>query len=813
MTDLRSRIAAALADRYAIEHELGSGGTALVYRARDLKHGRTVAVKVLRPELAASVGPERFLREIRIAAGLTHPHILSVHDSGEAGGLLYFVMPYVEGESLRARLAREGPLPLEDALRIAREVADALAYAHSQGVVHRDIKPGNILLVGGHAVVADFGIAVATGAQSESLTELGFAIGTPAYMSPEQAEGRAPVDGRSDLYSLGCVLFEMLTGRPPYPGPTPGAVLLRHSADPVPSVRAARASVPVQLDRAVTRALAKLPADRFSSAVQLAEALEPAAPAKDGAGPRPVRRALAGAGVAVAALGALLLLARTRPWERASAPVAPRIAIALLPFAERGGGPVPPAPSGAPYHVQLGQALEWLPDVDAIDGRALLPEGGAGDAVASAVFRRIARLGARYAVLGEVERGPAITRLTLTLYEPGTGARVARIADSAMPGDLDRTMSRLAAASVRAFGERDSATFRVYRRLAGATTSAAALGRLVSGQRRFWAGDYDGAAEAFRAAIAADTACALAYHRLGVAEEWRHDFGAALAAVRAGLERRGAMDPRWVPLLEGQRYYLLGQGDSAIARFQDVVLEQRDAVDAWYGLGESLFHYGPYTGHSRDDARATLARAAEVDSTFFPDYDHLVDLALDAGDRAGALRYLARIRADDPKRPSREVAVALRFGDRAGRKAALERARRLDRQGTSQVAALWLRGAFDPATADTLAQALAAASTAPDDRRRAGQLRLVALAAQDRWPAALDAWRRSAERADFDPYIVLAYLSGARADSLAAPMLEWAHRLVAEGRAPDFTHPPWDDGQQAFMALTQRALLRGDSAE
>jgi serine/threonine protein kinase len=250
VTDPLVLLAAALEGRYVIEREIGSGGTAVVFRARDLRHQRLVAIKVLRPELARSLGTDRFLREIRIAASLTHPHILPVHDSGEAAELLYYVMPYVEGESLRSRLVREGALPLDDALRIAREVADALSYAHSRGVVHRDIKPGNILLVGGHAVVADFGIATATdiGMDDETLTSPGLVIGTPAYMSPEQGRGEALVDGRSDLYSLGCVLYEMLAGRPPFTGPSAQAVLAHHSQDTPEPLHSRRPSVPVEVE-------------------------------------------------------------------------------------------------------------------------------------------------------------------------------------------------------------------------------------------------------------------------------------------------------------------------------------------------------------------------------------------------------------------------------------------------------------------------------------------------------------------------------------------------------------------------------------
>ena len=264
----------ALADRYAIERELGSGGMAIVYLAEDLKHHRKVAVKVLRPELTAALGAERFLREIEIAARLQHPHILPLHDSGAAQGLLYYVMPYVEGDSLRDRLNRETQLPLEDALQIAREVADALGYAHSHDVIHRDIKPENVLLSGGHAVVADFGIARAiSAAGGEQLTQTGLAIGTPAYMSPEQAMGKAQLDARSDIYSLGCLLYEMLAGEPPFNEPSAEAIIARRLTESPPAVSAVRNTVPDPVEQAVTKALARLPADRFTTAAQFAEAL------------------------------------------------------------------------------------------------------------------------------------------------------------------------------------------------------------------------------------------------------------------------------------------------------------------------------------------------------------------------------------------------------------------------------------------------------------------------------------------------------------------------------------------------------------
>lgn len=279
MPDLSQRLQDALADRYRIERELGRGGMARVYLAEDLKHHRRVAIKVLDPEVAAAIGPERFLREIETVAQLTHPHILPLHDSGVADGLLFYVMPYVEGESLRDRLIREKQLPIDDALRIAREVADALSYAHSHGVVHRDVKPENILLESGHAVVADFGIARAVAvAGGATLTGTGIAVGTPAYMSPEQASGSPDLDGRSDLYSLGCMLYEMLAGQPPFTGPTVESLMHQHLNVTPRRVTDLRPSVDRVTCDILARTLAKTPPDRFATAADFARALENAIP-------------------------------------------------------------------------------------------------------------------------------------------------------------------------------------------------------------------------------------------------------------------------------------------------------------------------------------------------------------------------------------------------------------------------------------------------------------------------------------------------------------------------------------------------------
>jgi serine/threonine-protein kinase len=271
MTTLQQQLASGLTGRYTLERELGQGGMAVVFLAQDLRHDRKVALKVLRPDLSAAIGADRFLREIKLAAGLTHPHILPVYDSGDAGGLLFYVMPSMEGRSLRDRLQRERQLPLSEALTVTREVASALDYAHRHQVVHRDIKPENILLHEGSAMVADFGIGKALSADS-SITQTGMVVGTPTYMSPEQASGAADVDGRADLYSLACVLFEMLTGEPPFTGATAQAIIAKRFISPIPRVRVTR-DVPEAVDDALTRALARTPVDRFPTAAQFADAL------------------------------------------------------------------------------------------------------------------------------------------------------------------------------------------------------------------------------------------------------------------------------------------------------------------------------------------------------------------------------------------------------------------------------------------------------------------------------------------------------------------------------------------------------------
>ena len=473
MIDLRDDLVAALAGRYDIERELGHGGMAIVYLARDVRHGRHVAVKVLRPELATTLGAERFLREINIAARLTHPNILALHDSGEAAGLLYFVMPYVEGETLRDRLDREHQLPIEEALSITRQVGLALDHAHEHGVIHRDIKPENILLVGDHVLVADFGLGRALHrAGTQRLTESAVAVGTPAYMSPEQAAADPDVDGRTDLYSLACVLYEMIAGVPPFKGATAAALLAQHLTATPPSICAQRPHCPPNVDEAVARALEKTPADRFRTARDFVAALTavPIAPSPPrhtpavgrGAATAPARReravpllllTAAGAGIVIAAA---IAFAKGRGSSGQAA--ADRNSYVVLPLTA--ADPAARADTAA-LTQRLADALGEWEGVRVLEGRAvtdqlaLVRRGGRlrlDDALGVA-----AALGAAKLVWGEVSAAgaPAGGRTArLMLYDVATGTPVHPATVSYVPGGpAPADLRPMASALLRGPGE------------------------------------------------------------------------------------------------------------------------------------------------------------------------------------------------------------------------------------------------------------------------------------------------------------------------------------------------------------------------
>jgi len=412
--EVLEQLAAALGDRYRVERKLGEGGMATVFLAEDLKHHRHVAVKLLKPELSAILGGERFLREIEIAATLQHPHILPLYDSGQAGGLLYYVMPFVEGESLRERLDREQQLPVGDALRIAREVGSALQHAHDHGVVHRDVKPENILLSGGQAVVTDFGIARAVrAAGAETLTQTGMVVGTPRYMSPEQSGG-LPVDGRSDQYSLACTLYEMLIGQPPFTGPSAQAIMARHSLEPVPGLRVVRGTVPDAVEQAIVRAMAKLPPDRFPSVQQFLDALEAPAPAA-AAGPvrpRATRRLATALGLGVLALALVagwLVTRRTATRGRAGPH---RIsAVAVLPFVDPAGGP------DAPYLAD-GITDGLIADLAQIGSLKVISRssGALAGGTAGSLARMARELGVEAVVKGSIVRTGDTVRVSVRFF-------------------------------------------------------------------------------------------------------------------------------------------------------------------------------------------------------------------------------------------------------------------------------------------------------------------------------------------------------------------------------------------------------------
>jgi tetratricopeptide (TPR) repeat protein len=795
-----------LGGRYVIDREIGRGGMATVFVAEDLRQRRRVAVKILRPDVALALGSARFLSEIEIASRLTHPHILPVHDSGEDAGVLYYVMPYVEGESLREKLNRVGRLPVEEALAIAREIADALAYAHDLDVVHRDIKPGNVLLLAGHAVVADFGVARAiSAAADERVTSAGFIVGTPVYMSPEQAAGDS-IDGRADVYALGCVAYEMLTGTPPFLGETPREVFAKHrSARPRP-LRDLRPEAPAPAAEAIERALGKLPDERFPDAREFADALR--APVQWEPASRPARRvglvALAAALVVAAGLG---LRAVRHPRADLSAPPA----ILVLPL---DGDSAAAPPGGLGADARFAELIGWMPGMRGT--RAEGPPPGGGRWADMPLPERLAwgrKQGGRYLLAGELLPEGTGRRVTVDLYATATGERLSHAVDTAAGADVDGAVGRLAADVVRTVARREGLELGAAGAVLASTDVMPAIGHMMQAQQKFWASDLTGAESELHAAVEADSNCGLAYQRLSEAERWQHDFPAALETVEAGLRRADRLAPRWAQLLRAQRYLVLGYGDSAIATFQSAVLDERDDVDGWLGLGEALVHYGGLSGASPQDARPAFERLAALDSAFAPIYYHLVDLAVYAGDSLAATTFLRRVLPDHPYRPAKVAEVRLRFGPPGERPAALEALRLSDRQAISESVIAWTHGAFNLGLADTAAGFLLGANRVPDDRLRGADYRLAIRAAMGRWAEGYAGWDSVARSVTIDPWLVQAVLAGFPARERAAPMFDWARAEMRAGRMPDFTLQPWDDLRQGFEALVYRAVVEGDSAE
>jgi serine/threonine-protein kinase len=640
MTDLLAALQRGLAGSHEVERELGRGGMARVFLARDLKHDRLVALKILDPDLAHAIGSERFLREIKVAARLQHPHILTVHDSGEIPGdgrnpaLLWFSMPYVEGETLRDRLKREGQLPLADAVAIARDTADALAYAHAHGVIHRDIKPENLLLTGGHTMVADFGVALALGDEAQHLTGTGLAVGTPAYMSPEQAIG-SPADARSDIYALGCVLYEMIAGEPPYAGRTPALALARAMIEPLRPLRSVRETVPQSLDDVVATALARAPADRFASAADMARSLR--LDGEEGErGPRPQPRArrigarqLAGvAGVAALVVAAVWLLAR--PGRNAEA-VDPDL-IAIAPF------------DLVTSDDDLDVWSEGIVDVVAryFDGagtlRAVAPTRGVrawtgrADRESAARFGRA--VGAGHVVFGQIVGSDSV-RLSATLYDVASGAPLDEHEWRGSSVGLDRLVDSLSTRFLDVLGRTRQLGARRERPFG--TSNPLAIRAFLSGMRDFRRASYADASRHFLESVRQDSGFVLGRMYGAHSFGWLHaanDTTALRLSLEAGARNRG-LTPRdslfvladslgaAVSQTRGPPVELLAR----LAGVLDTLLRfSPDDPEVLYRVTDENFHYNPL-GRDERWHLDQFTRAIALDSLFAPGYQHAIELS------------------------------------------------------------------------------------------------------------------------------------------------------------------------------------------
>jgi serine/threonine-protein kinase len=632
---------------------------ATVYLAEDTRHHRRVAVKVLKPELAATLGPERFLREIEIAARLDHPHILPLYDSGEATGLLYYVMPYVEGESLRDRLSRDKQLSVDEALTIAREVADALSYAHSRGVIHRDIKPENILLAGGHARVADFGIARAIDAASgDRVTSTGLAVGTPSYMSPEQALGQVDLDGRSDLYSLGCVLYEMLAGVPPFSGPTVESIVRQHvAAEPVP-VTTHRPAVPAAVAAALMRALSKVPADRFNPAAQFAEALRVPGGTESPVARPAVQRHRSRATLAVGAL-VLMLAAAAGALALIRGAAGPgtgeRQRLLLADFSNETSD----SANGATVTELLRVGLSQSTVISILDPQQVTrlleymrrdPSQGLPPAVALEVAERGGLAGI---VTGEVRSIGQAVVVSARIVSPGGGVVLSVQESAETPAQLLDAVERVSTALRTRAGE----TLRSIRRnppLAQVTTaSMPALRLYAQGMQAFNQGDDVRAVSLLEEAVTIDSSFAMAYRKLAILlSNLGEQRARSVAAAEKAFEHRDRLTDR-------ERLAVIASYHTVVSGNRDQILSAyRTLLDIYPDDIIALNNSGVIYGQLRDYARAAdfYTRALLVDSTVRLHYSNLANALELAGQWDSASRVLDRYEARFPDNP--EVLIA-----------------------------------------------------------------------------------------------------------------------------------------------------------
>ncbi|MBA3759531.1 MAG: protein kinase [Gemmatimonadales bacterium] len=614
---------AALSDRYRIERELGRGGMATVYLAHDLRHDRPVALKVLRPELAATLGPDRFLHEIRIAAVLQHPHILPVFDSGDAAGQLWYTMPYVEGQTLRERLLHERQLPLDDACRIALHVLSALEYAHSHGVIHRDVKPENILLEGDQAVVADLGIARAMSAVGEDrLTETGLSLGTPAYMSPEQACAEPNIDGRTDVYSLGCVLYEMLAGEPPYTGPTPQAIVARRLTEPPPRLRTIR-DVNESLEQAIHRALARSPADRYATAADFARAVIEAEKAtSEPVGSRAAVPAVTRTWAKSVAGAFLLTVVLALAWiaYRRSHPAVPPTPtqLAVLPFSVPGAGAFGYLAEGIVDLLSRNlNGAEGLATVE--PGRVMSAVQGARDLGVQDAERGRAiarRLGAGQYVLGSVHAAGRHLRLQAQLYQLDSVAPRA-VVQAEVEGDSTELFDLVDKLSAQLLVRRGQGQgIRLAQTAAVTTRSLPALKVYLGAERNLRAASFDSAVAGFQAAVSLDTSFALAYYRLATAAMWAGRTALVARATRRAIALDDRLSERDRNLLSAFGDFVRGAPDDAERQYREILGTYPEDLEARFQLANLLYTYNPPRGRPPAEAAEHYNSVLDVDPKF-----------------------------------------------------------------------------------------------------------------------------------------------------------------------------------------------------
>jgi len=631
------RLNTALADRYRIEREIGSGGMATVYLAEDLKHRRKVAIKVLNPELAEALGADRFLREIEIAANLHHPHVLPLYDSGQDGGFLYYVMPYEEGQSLRERLVKEGELPIQETVKLLRDVADALAHAHEQGVVHRDIKPDNVLLSGRHALVTDFGVAKAVSEATgrHQLTTTGVALGTPAYMAPEQATGEEHIDHRADIYAFGALAYELLTGRPPFTGPTSQAILAAHVTEAPTPVTEGRASVPPALEALIMRCLEKKPADRWQSAEEMLPHLEAMATPSGGIQPTTAvmgqsakaRRALLWPAAAVVVI---LLVAAVVFWPRGSAstviPSATKIAILpLAPTAEDEAL----TRLGRDLVVLLSGNLDGVGDINTVDpavilvrsedlGRPFTLEEGIDLArtfgAGSVLHGNLVRVGGDVRVdaqLVRTEDGGTVARLTTSV----SGEDVGALADSTTWALLDEVWRGQEAPTPHL--------------AAGMTTSFEALRAFLEGEEAHREGRYPAAWKAYERAFTADSTLWLAYWRYSSARTWMMlSVDPAISATwRAHIDEFPKLDREYLEA-NGTRPY-----SARLVALREFAERYPDYYPGWWMYGDRIVHsHILRQGTPLSEVIRAFERVVDLNPRMISAWEHLIFCYLVEGD-------------------------------------------------------------------------------------------------------------------------------------------------------------------------------------